>query len=282
MVLTRQRKIALFVLIAVVGWFVVGWPQYSPDSRSYTRMATFLAEIGDIALVRNGEIVSEGLWPPLFITIVMVFNALPIPLDTCIRLLNAVCWTSTLWLSAIILLRLKVRWLLIVPALFFIGFAGPVYFVHQWFWSEPLFIAMILYCLILFDDIRQGKPLILRVAVLSGLAILQRYVGVMLLPVAVFVLWRRPKALFGYMVIAVGPLAVWIGRNLIVTGTMAGVRYPSTRPFSFNLGIVLFHYAVWIGYFLALVGLVYGTYLLYHRFRLQRHADHLSDSQPVQ
>ncbi len=106
--------------------------------------------------------------------------------------------------------------------------SAPVIRLHAMAWSEPPLIALTLAAFILlalYVD-RPRRLLLLATALCAGGACATRYLGVALLPplvAALFFLGERSlKRRIGdsvlFALVALIPLAVWLGRNLVLTG----------------------------------------------------------------
>jgi hypothetical protein len=101
-------------------------------------------------------------------------------------------------------------------------------------WSEPLYIALTLATLVALSahlESRAMGPLILAAATAS-LAVLTRYIGLVLVVAAVPLILRgagipisrRVRYAFVYVSVALVPVAAWIARNAMLTGTLTGRR----------------------------------------------------------
>lgn len=131
--------------------------------------------------------------------------------------------------------------LLIAPVV--VMLSGELLVVYSTAASESPFIALALASFILLSmhikDPRQ--TLLLTAAVLLGLAMVTRYVGITLLPAVIASLWltdRQPRLYrirdcFLLSVVSSVPLAAWIVRNLILVGNPTD-RTPAFHPISLH------------------------------------------------
>jgi hypothetical protein len=98
-----------------------------------------------------------------------------------------------------------------------------------------------------------GRPRQLAVAaVLVALASLTRYLGVALVPVGALAALRGPGTIgvrvtraTGFVLIATAPLALWLTRNVMVTGTVTGERAAAGEDAGRHVWLVLDHVTRW-------------------------------------
>jgi hypothetical protein len=196
---------------------------------------------GEVWQTTRGEVFAH--WPPLFVLLLAAGKALGASYEATARGLNAASLAATVmlamhWSRSLASAR-WVEWLvgaglLLLPSLLAI---------HGSLASEPLFLPLVLGSLVAGQAHaeRPRKSRLAAATVLAALACLQRYVGV----VDVFVLaglglWSWPRstrlrdtALF--LAGALVPLAAWLARNLVRTGSLTGPRPPSDIEFDQNL-----------------------------------------------
>ncbi len=113
-------------------------------------------------------------------------------------------------------------------------FSAPLAWIASWAWSEALFILLVTLSLYYSDRFLTSgeRAQLIWAAAFTALACLTRYVGVVLLlaVVPLLVLQRGPALLQKvrraglFLVIGAAPLAIWMLRNLLVTGTLTGPR----------------------------------------------------------
>jgi hypothetical protein len=122
-----------------------------------------------------------------------------------------------------------------------------------WAASELLFVALSVWFL---HALESGASLRLLIP-LAALASLTRYVGVTILATGILILaWRREwKRAICFGILASLPLAIWIGRNWIYTGTLIGLRVPSP----FGVGEVVSAYYHVVGWWALEIGAIFGV-----------------------
>ncbi len=213
----------------------------SPDSNQYlSAAASFLAGQG---LVRSNGQPFES-WPPVY----PVALALLSPLDkahSAARAINIAAIGLTAGLVIAWAHSQYSRPLITVAVAMALSLSPPLLYVAQWAWSEPLFILLVtIYLLALGMYFRTGRnSAFLLVCTTASLAWLTRYLGVVIVFVGLVSLLacqhtelhRRAKdgLLFGLATCV--PMALWLGRNYVVTGTLTGLRGPSAVSFLSNL-----------------------------------------------
>ena len=123
-------------------------------------------------------------------------------------------------------------------------------------WSEPLFVLLATLSLYGTDRFLETgrRSSLLLAAGAAALACATRYLGLSLLPAALPLLALRPgaapreraKDIAIFMLIAALPLALWLLRNLLLTGTPAARRPAATASFSDHLQSVADVVAGWL------------------------------------
>ena len=198
----------------------------SPDSYAYLNAARTMVFYGGLP-------VDYTWWPPLYpLTLTLFFNQ-AFSMLVGIQWLNGACYALST-MSTLFILKDR----LIKPGIIAIGLvfllAPPLHFIHKYMWSEPLFVALVaMWFALLLAGIRDKRRLLL-LALVAALLGLQRYVGLLFVPLGVFALllcrisWRQITA---YTVVAFVPLALWMLRNLSLgvpaTGLDRGAAYNS-------------------------------------------------------
>ncbi len=185
----------------------------------------------------NGLIVYEGrpltLWPPLFPMLLAVACLFGFDPADFAGLLNAGAFGASVFVSGWWLrTRLESR----LPALW--GTLAVLLSVTLTHWaamamSEPVFILFTLLSLIQTEKfLNNGKGSSLTwAAMFTTLACLTRYIGVtIVVTVVMLLLLKRDtileqfKRIAAYFMVSLTPLGVWMLRNLMATGTLAGYR----------------------------------------------------------
>jgi 4-amino-4-deoxy-L-arabinose transferase-like glycosyltransferase len=225
------QKVWLWGMIAVVAAVQIvhlliygGELLLSPDSVSYIAVARNL-------VAGNGLIVSDGsaliFWPPLYAALLSIFLYLGFDLLATAAVLNAIslaliALTCGLWL----------RWrtgnyLLGIIGVAVILISRPLWYIHVFVWTEPLFALLVLWALLIlqryFDS--GNFRVLLAAAVLSAIACLVRYPGIFLIGAGGLALlarsgvgWlRRIRDSLVYSGVAVAPIFAWwwwsVGRS---------------------------------------------------------------------
>ena len=194
--------------------------QLSPDSHAYMNAAADVRGAGWFAD-------SYTWWPPLYPLTLAPFSD---PVSAA-RWLNAACYALTVTLT---LHALRTRLHGAGMAILWVALmlAPPLQFVHRWVWSEPLFVTLCAaWFAVLLGGVNAWRRVIL-LGMIAALLGLQRYVGILFIPLGVGALllyrvhWNRITV---YAVVAFVPLALWMLRNISLgvpaTGLDRGAAY---------------------------------------------------------
>lgn len=219
----------------------------SPDSSSYVSVAENLAK-GQWYKEFDGAH-HRGL-PPLFSAILSLFSLAGVHPLVGARFFNSAAFgvivaIGGFWMSK----QVKTPGLVVLGTLVFLS-GPPLVDVSRWVWSEPGFI--ILCCIFVFSlsaFLREPSwHRLALIALLSGLACLQRYagLGVVLcgaMAILLVALSRRPLAMIAYgclyCLIAVTPVSAWLTYDYLVTGMPWGEGIPSPRTLGVNVECVV-------------------------------------------
>lgn len=210
----------------------------SPDSVSYVSAARNLLH-GEGLVRFDGRQFAH--WPPLFPLLLALLGLAGIDPLVGGRLLNAAAFGACVPLAALILRRGLGSRPLVALGTVAVLTGPPLLYTATKIWTEPVF-TLLLMLLVFFLDrwltagARRDFGL---AAVVLALLPLQRYLGAVLVPFAglAVLLWRPvpvgrrigPALLLGGA--ALLPLGLWLGRNRLVAGTLAGERIaPATGP----------------------------------------------------
>jgi hypothetical protein len=180
------------------------------------------------------------LWPP-FYPLLLAFLGFLFRCDPLLTIgwLNPILFAFIVFISGIITFRLtKGSVLFALLTSLFITFSIPLYGVALMAWSEPLFIFLVvLFFLALqkYADSQKGSTLLI-LALLAALASITRYVGVALIFTGAVGLFLIPEStlkrkLLRVLIFAFTaslPLAAWLVRNFLISGTLTGQRLVST------------------------------------------------------
>ena len=231
----RLLRISLCILCFAV--IVVGTQKYGPgvthDSVAYLYTADHFAR-GE-GMPYFGYTSPFVQWPPLFAALLAPFGQEGAVEAS--RWFNALFMALALFITGETLQRKLNHG--VVPVVF-TGMAllsFPLVKMAFFVWSEPLFLLLTagVFHLLFTTDWKRGRfAPIFWMAVLSALACLTRYVGVVpVASVCIFLLLALPgwKKKWGYTflygLISVVPTLVFLVRNVILSDTLVGMRSPS-------------------------------------------------------
>lgn len=207
----------------------------SPDSVDYLAAARSFG-LGRGFIGFTGDQMTS--WPPLFPAILALFQQMGFPAIGAARVFNALLWGGTTLLAALWIASVTRSTVLAVLAALWIALSPMLLYYASMLWSEPLFVALVvaaLYALTRCLAVPSWTNVILA-AVLAGAATQQRYAGGIAVIVGAIGLMflrrdvgflRRIPAAFVYGLIASVPTAIWLARNLRISGTLTGERLPS-------------------------------------------------------
>jgi hypothetical protein len=236
-----QRRHPGFLFLALLPVFLALYATQplglaiSPDSVDYLAAARNLG-LGRGFVGYTGERMTS--WPPLFPAILALFEQMGFSALGAARLLNALLWGGTTLLAAWWIASVTRSTVLALLAALWIALSPMLLYYASMLWSEPLFVALVvaaLYALTRCLAVPSWTNVILA-AVLAGAATQQRYAGGIAVIVGTFGLvflrrdvgfLRRIPAAFVYGLIATVPTAIWLERNLRISGTLTGERLPS-------------------------------------------------------
>lgn len=191
-------------------------------------------------------------WPPLYPIMLSFFP----DLFGAARWMNIVFYGVTIVLT-LDLLRPRATPFALVGIMLALLLSPALTFIHQWAWSEVFFVVLTLLFFRRVSVTRSRQQVIL-LAIITMLACLQRYVGLVLIPIGVFALWQhrvRFRQIVLYVVIAVLPVSIWVLRNLVLGQGPAGIRNPPIRDFFGNAHLWWGIFTTWFAC-LALVAIV--------------------------
>ncbi|NLV37528.1 MAG: hypothetical protein GXY17_12755 [Clostridiaceae bacterium] len=131
----------------------------------------------------------------------------------------------------------------------------PLLHVSRYMWTEMLFILFLLLFYIEFERyLQKGRfgSLVLA-AVFSALVCTARYAGVTVVAAAALFLLFTKKSILKkitdiafYGALSVLPMGIWVLRNYMVSGTLLGVRLPSTYTLRQNIDRTLKSVYTWV------------------------------------
>lgn len=223
----------------------------SPDSTQYISMARNLSTGTD-------DFADAGLrptWPPLFVLVLSVPSVIGAdPLGTASilnpLLFGVLCLVSGLWIY-----RRTRAPLVTIAVTAVLAVSIPLARVASFAWTEPLFILLTTSSILTIGQfLRSGSRRVLWLAAFfAAAACLTRYAGVALVASLVIVLTTTPGIPHGRRIwdallfgaIAMVPVLLWLLRNSLVAGTIAGARGPSDSSLAQNFADVVVAFGMW-------------------------------------
>lgn len=209
-------------------------PAISPDSTAYLATANNVAS-------GSGFFFFQGpytVWPPLY-PFVLSFAGPNIHAASELALyINTVALAATIFLAGTVLFKALNNRMLAYIGVSAIALGRPLISVASYVMTEMLFIFLVSACLISLSFYlkKLNKTYLLIASSFCALAILERYIGIVVLAVGVAGMLFIPKtqlkqrlfAAFQFSAIAIGPILLWLGRNWFEYSTLTGPRYAST------------------------------------------------------
>ena len=185
---------------------------------------------GPSALPLHGS----ALWPPLYPAMLAISGGFAFDARSVAGPFNAVAFGLTIfvagqWLRAAVRSRF-----LIVLGCTLIAFSVTVAWWASWAFSETTFILLTVLALLNVSKFLKSeqRSALMWAAAFSALACLTRYSGIFLVLAVVPLLALQPgpalreklRRIGMYLMISIGPLALWLLRNYLVTETFTGPR----------------------------------------------------------
>jgi len=206
----------------------------SPDSAGYLSAAKSLLAGRGYRYPDGGPCVQ---WPPLYPTLLAATGLAGLDPLLGARLLNSLAFGGLVFFSGILFVRCTAFKGLAVAGTLAVLSSAPLLACYIMAWSEPVFILLaVLFVLCVPRFLRsESLPALVLIAVLAGLACLQRYAGAALVLTGGALialspyratLWRRLKYLVIFGAISVTPVALWCLRNTLVAGQSVGGHHP--------------------------------------------------------
>lgn len=183
-------------------------------------------------------------WPPLYPALLALGEWLGFTAGSASILINSVAYALIVFAAGRWMFRSFRFTLPAVCGTLLLLFSVPLLQVSRQVWTETLFVLFFLLFFLAFERFLQhgGYRSLLAAALFAALACLERYAGVTIIAVACLFLLFKQKAflkrladavMFG--VLSAVPMGIWVIRNYIVSGTLLGVRTPSTFPLVLNI-----------------------------------------------
>lgn len=203
---------AVLVIVRTANGLILSW-----DSNAYVSAALEMQRLG--ALPRDFV-----AYPPLFPLTLSLFGNV---IDGA-RLLNIACFVLTVTLT-LMLLRGRAGWRLQIAVLIALLVSPALFQTQILLLSEALFIVWVsaFFLMALRLHSRVG---VIALAALAAFGALTRYVGIMLVPVGMWIVLSRRRKLgevILFAVIACAPLAIWSAKNVALGFAPLGARDPA-------------------------------------------------------
>lgn len=210
----------------------------SPDSSNYIAAARSLLA-GEGLRYADGRIYTH--WPPLYPALLAMLGLAGIDPMIGARLLNAFAFGATIFVSGALLARCTTSSAFALLGALAVAMSPALLTPFTMAWSEPVFILLAaLFLLVVPHFLRRKRlPVLVLVAIIAGLACLQRYAGVtFVLAGAVLVtvgttktpIFKRGLHLLIFGLISVTPLALWLARNMSIEGHATGSHHVRLAP----------------------------------------------------
>lgn len=242
---------------------------YTHDSQSYEYAAATLLESGELKYFGYDTPIVQ--WPPFYIAVVALLELFDIPLTQGAMWINAACFAYLLYAMAVYLFSsLNVKWLA-VPALIMVCVSVPMVLISGYAWTEMLFIFLSMLSMIFMLSYVQGKKIgwMIAASVVSALCWMTRYMGIVIIAVLALVLFLSVKPLVSkirmtvlYLLVSCAPMAAWVLRNFLLSGTFTGGRSPGYFTLTDNVFLSLFVFRNWSSFLTPLFAYIASILLL--------------------
>ena len=265
--LALARRVVLAALGAWMALYSTAplGPSMSPDSAIYLSVADNLVHDSGFTQFDDQPMTR---WAPLYPALLAAVAKSRGGDDSAqaARAVNAFAWAVVLYLLLSWLDRHVRSWVVRGIAAFTLLTAPMVLQCVAFVWSETVYLALALVALracealIAGTDTRRTAWLV-ALGVATGAAILTRYAGIALVPVAVGALAlapppaatgerarARPSRAFAIalvLALALAPLALWLLRNALLTGHALGEGWGAHSGFSRNAAILVHIVSLW-------------------------------------
>jgi hypothetical protein len=258
----KNKIILIFLSLTGVFHILLSTSLYgaglSPDSVYYISAARNLAE-GKGLVTFYGTQWTD--WPPLY-PIILALPAFGFKIDPLASapFINAILFGSIVYMSGVLLSRH-----LLSSVVYWIVGIGVILLssdimqnLATMAWSETLFIFFVLLFLVYLEKFleRKDKISFIIFSLSAAFACLTRYIGGCLIITGVLALLFFPGGNLKFKMSSVGlfifiaalPIAIWLLRNHLISGTITGHRDPGVLTLSQNLSLSLSTLRDWIWY----------------------------------
>ncbi|HXV27719.1 MAG TPA: hypothetical protein VD913_02020 [bacterium] len=263
-ILKKKKHFSIFfislLILSLAGSFLLFWAMGPYGIGANSDSANYIAGARNILSghgYRNYRSLSPIThWPPFFSFSLAVIGLLGIdPLEGA-RLLHTFLFGINIFMVGIILysftrsipIALLGGWLMLT--------SKAMLTIHSWACSEPWFILLTFSALYLLIEYLGGKSRgrLITSAVLTGLACIDRYVGIALVGSGTMILFllsqkrwmRRLADGIAYAVISIFPLGIWFLRNRILTDHMTDRKITPHLPSPLYIRDVSDTFSAWV------------------------------------
>ena len=259
---------------ALILWITPFGAGVSPDSLVYIAAAKSILSGTGYSIY--GAPINH--FPPLYSMFLAATSLFAKNLIQAARFLNAILFSVNVTLFSLAVYTTSGRKLMTttLAILFFFSSASFIE-IHSYAWSEPLFIAFSLACILLLSlyIVRQTLPLLITSSLALGLAMVTRYTGLAFLPAALVIVFagqagqklgKRLRDTGIWLVLASMPIGLFVIRNLLQNGAMTDrdisshilslssyISYVWTALFDFAFPISLKHKTIILGLIIVLL-----------------------------
>lgn len=253
----NTRVFILFCSVAAALAVVISDAKYGPgmthDSAAYMYAAqSFLKGEGFQYFGYPSPFIQ---WPPLYPLLLALGELSGLASGLASTIVNSLAFALTVFFAGRwMLLNFKNIWFSIGGTLLLL-LSVPLLQVSGYLWTEILFVLLFLLLYLNLECfLRRGNYGSLALAALfSAAACMDRYAGVTIVAAAcLFLLFSKKGILDGIMnaalygVTSIIPMGVWVIRNYTVSGTLLGVRLPSTYTLGLNMKRALDSIYTWV------------------------------------
>jgi len=221
----------------------------SEDSISYLSAAHSLHASGAMRDIDGSPFVA---WAPLFPFIISLHYYLPFKQEILLAVFNLIAFILTLITAWKLIERSMEQVFYKAACLIFILLSYAIIQVFAAALSEAFFLLLVNLILLILLREKQKRGDFLLLGLLCGLAILQRYAGIFLIPVVLYSFWERRSErnfrgrLLLFLFLSLAPVAIWLARNWSVSGTLTGFRPPGDEHFTKNILALAETFTSWI------------------------------------
>lgn len=243
---------------------------YTHDSQSYEYAASTILDSGEMLYFGYDTPIIQ--WPPFYIIISAAIKLMGVPFAQGAAWVNAFAFAYLVYAACVFLFdSLSVKWLAI-PALIMLTVCVPLIFISGYAWSEMLFVFLSVLSIILILEYvkREKQSWLIAAAVSSCLCWLTRYIGLVVIAVSAIILfasaktfWEKTKKTFIYLLISCVPMALWVLRNYIFSGTLTGGRLPGVYTFKDNVLFTMETFAGWLSFSNPLIAWIATSFFIF-------------------